>query len=116
MLGEIEAIEAIEAIEDVVRVIGTRKDADMETESECWSRHRARPRYRTFRLWRFPIGSGAIESAVRTCSPSHLTPSSAENHRVDFSVGVLVSRPTPRRHQPEAPLSGTTLSSALAAA
>jgi len=55
----------IEAIEDVVRIIGTRKDADMETESEYWARNRERLRYATFREQKFPIGSGAVESAVR---------------------------------------------------
>jgi hypothetical protein len=55
----------IEAIEDVVRVIGTRKDADMETESEYWARNRERLRYGSFRDEKWPIGSGAVESAVR---------------------------------------------------
>lgn len=55
----------IEAIEDVVRVIGTRKDADMETESEYWSRNRERLRYAAYREQNWPIGSGAVESAVR---------------------------------------------------
>lgn len=55
----------IEAIEDVVRIIGTRKDADMETESEYWARNRERLRYAAFREQKFPIGSGAVESAVR---------------------------------------------------
>lgn len=55
----------IEAIEDVVRVIGTRKDADMETESEYWARNRERLRYAAFRGEKRPIGSGAVESAVR---------------------------------------------------
>jgi len=55
----------IEAIEDVVRVIGTRKGEDMETESQYWSRNRERLRYGEFRSRNFPIGSGAVESAVR---------------------------------------------------
>lgn len=55
----------IEAIEDVVRVIGTRPDADMETEGKYWSRNRERLRYGAFREKKFPIGSGAVESAVR---------------------------------------------------
>ena len=55
----------IEAIEDVVRVIGTRKDADMETEQEYWARNRERLRYASFRAKKWPIGSGAVESAVR---------------------------------------------------
>jgi len=55
----------IEAIEDVVRVIGTRKDADMETESEYWARNRERLRYASYRKKKWPIGSGAVESAVR---------------------------------------------------
>lgn len=55
----------IEEIEDVVRIIGTRKDADMETESEYWARNRERLRYASFRAAKLPIGSGAVESAVR---------------------------------------------------
>lgn len=55
----------IEAIEDVVRIIGTRKDADMDTEAEYWSRNRERLRYGAFRRKNYPIGSGAVESAVR---------------------------------------------------
>jgi hypothetical protein len=55
----------IEAIEDVVRIIGTRRDADMETESEYWARNRERLRYASFRREKWPIGSGTVESAVR---------------------------------------------------
>mgnify|MGYP000424253090 CR=1 FL=1 len=55
----------IESIERVVQVIGTRKDTDMETESEYWARNRERLRYGWFREQGFPIGSGAVESAVR---------------------------------------------------
>ena len=55
----------IEAIEDVVRVIGTRKDADMETEADYWDRNRERLRYAAFRAQGHPVGSGAVESAVR---------------------------------------------------
>lgn len=56
---------AIEEIEAVVKVIGTRKDSDMETEAEYWARNRERLRYASFRAAKLPIGSGAVESAVR---------------------------------------------------
>lgn len=57
--GEVEDIEA------VVKVIGTRRDAEMETEAEYWARNRERMRYATFKALGLPRGSGAVESSVR---------------------------------------------------
>lgn len=55
----------IEGIERVVKVIGTRKNTDMSTEADYWSRHRERMRYADFRARGLAIGSGAVESSVR---------------------------------------------------
>lgn len=59
----------IEEIEAVFKVIGgqekSRATKAYKTELEYWSRNRERLRYGTFRASGLPIGSGAVESAVR---------------------------------------------------
>lgn len=54
----------VEAIEDNIRRIGART-AEMTSDPEYWKRNRARMRYSAFRAAALPIGSGAVESAVR---------------------------------------------------
>lgn len=58
-LGRIEELEA------VFRVIGKREPEAMAIEGAYWSRNRERLRYGAFRARKLPIGSGAVESAVR---------------------------------------------------
>jgi hypothetical protein len=55
----------IEAIETVLRAIEKRYDLNLAPELAFWDRHRERLRYRRFRRRGLPVGSGAIESAVR---------------------------------------------------
>lgn len=57
--GEVEAIEA------VIRALERHRGANYAAQLAFWDRHRARLRYRSFRDRRIPIGSGAVESAVR---------------------------------------------------
>ena len=55
----------IENIESAVRHAGQRDPKGHQTELEYWGRNRERLRYATFRRRSLPIGSGAVESAVR---------------------------------------------------
>lgn len=55
----------IEALERVFRVIGKRAPEAMATEAKYWARNRERLRYGSFRTRGLPVGSGAVESAVR---------------------------------------------------
>jgi hypothetical protein len=55
----------IEEIEAVVRTISKRDAESMKAEHAYWSRNRERLRYAVFRGAGLPIGSGAVESAVR---------------------------------------------------
>lgn len=55
----------IENIESAVRHAGLRDPKGHQTELDYWSRNRDRLRYATFRGRKLPVGSGAVESAVR---------------------------------------------------
>lgn len=55
----------IEEIEDVVRVLCRQHEEVGNAERDYWARNRHRLRYGDFRARRIPIGSGAVESAVR---------------------------------------------------
>lgn len=55
----------IEEVEAVVRVIAKRLPEAMKADVDYWSRNRERMRYATLREQGIPIGSGAVESAVR---------------------------------------------------
>jgi len=55
----------IEEIEDVLSYLPQRRGAEEATEPDYWSRNRERLRYASFRQDKLPIGSGAVESAVR---------------------------------------------------
>jgi hypothetical protein len=57
--GEIERIEAS------VRALGGLSPEEQATEQAYWSRNRERLRYARFRSSSLPVGSGAVESAVR---------------------------------------------------
>ena len=57
--GEVEAVEA-----EVLSLLA-RKKKERETEAAYWSRNRERLRYASRREAKRPIGSGAVESAVR---------------------------------------------------
>jgi hypothetical protein len=54
----------VEAIEDNIRRIGART-VEMTSDPDYWLRNRERMRYAAFRAANVPIGSGAVESAVR---------------------------------------------------
>ena len=62
--GRLKAGE-IEEIEHVIPFLPQRRAKDEETEPDYWSRNRERLRYGAFRGNKLPIGSGAVESAVR---------------------------------------------------
>ena len=55
----------VEEIEAEMRRFLRRRPKERETEAEFWSRNRERLRYAKFRQQRLPVGSGAVESAVR---------------------------------------------------
>lgn len=54
----------IETVERAIRVL-ERKDPSLSTAREYFARNRERMRYELFRSRKLPIGSGAVESAVR---------------------------------------------------
>ena len=58
-LGEIESIEA------ALRLLYKRRKKEMKSQMDYWERNRERLRYGGWRERGIPIGSGAVESAVR---------------------------------------------------
>ncbi len=55
----------VEEIESAIRSIRKRLPAKMKKDLDYWSRNRERMRYAELRAHAVPIGSGAVESAVR---------------------------------------------------
>ena len=59
MAGEVEAVES------AAMAMVKRRKSERETEAAYWERNRGRLRYAEVREAKLPIGSGAVESAVR---------------------------------------------------